>query len=335
MGIAAGVAAIGAVATIGGSVLSANAQKKAGRQAADAQTQSSNQQIAFAKDTYNQNAMRLDPYNQSGQFAQGVLNGLLYGNSSPSNPANQPSPVDQAAAHSQWAQGALDNLRGVVRPEIFARVNSIQDPSERLAALEPMLETNDRAAYQSFQSSNPRPTATSGALSGGVTSTMANNAWDQFRNSSNYQFRFNEGMRGVQQGMGALGQFDSGASRKAMNDYSANVASDALGQYMGMLQQQQQTGLSAAGALAGVGVSTMGAVNGALQSSGDARANAALASGRAQSGMYSGIASGIGSLTSSLASSFARPSTLNVGTGYTPNSAASGFSTVGALYGHA
>jgi hypothetical protein len=105
--------------------------------------------------------------------------------------------------------------------------------------------------------------------------------------------------------MGALGAYDSGATRTALQEQGANMASDALGQYMSMLQAQQQTGLSAAGALAGVSTNTMGAVNAATQMAGSATANAALAAGNAQGQMYGNIANSVGSL----ASSFFRPQT--------------------------
>jgi type II secretory pathway pseudopilin PulG len=71
-------AAIGtAVVGIGGSVLSANAQKKATQQAAQAQSQSSAEQLALLKDLYGQNTANFAPYMNSGYGAQAVAEQLL------------------------------------------------------------------------------------------------------------------------------------------------------------------------------------------------------------------------------------------------------------------
>jgi hypothetical protein len=70
-------AGIAAAATVGGAVLSSKSQKKAANTAANAATQNTNANNALARDIYNQNASRLDPYASQGVLASNQINELL------------------------------------------------------------------------------------------------------------------------------------------------------------------------------------------------------------------------------------------------------------------
>lgn len=92
-----------------------------------------------------------------------------------------------------------------------------------------------------------------------------------FTESPGYQFVLNEALRGVNFGAGAGGFLHSGARYKALQDRAAGLASQeygnwfnqdqvnltnqnqAAGQYLNALTGQQQLGMGAASALAGVG----------------------------------------------------------------------------------
>lgn len=75
-----------------------------------------------------------------------------------------PTPADEDA----WASRALAALSREVNQSIWSQVNSIQDPSDRLAALQPKMFTQDRNVYNQFLQSNPRPTAPTSAPGGGT-----------------------------------------------------------------------------------------------------------------------------------------------------------------------
>lgn len=203
LAIAAG---IGAVASIGGSMLGASASKKAANKAADTSMQTAQMNNALSREIYGQNTANLSPFMQRGNESGEQINALLAG-----NPA----------------------------------------------------------------------------------------AFDAFRNSTNYQFRLGEGMKAANQGYAARGMLQSGAAMKGLNDYGQNMASNELGNYMNILGQQQQVGLSGANALAGVGTNMVGQVTANNNAAGTAAANAQLMAGQAQNQMYGGIGSAIGNFLGS------------------------------------
>lgn len=302
-------AGIGAVASIGGGLLGASAQKKAAKKALGAQQAASGAQIQFAADTYNKNAQRLDPYNLSGQYAMGVLNGLLYGNNGP-QAAPEMTPEQLAKAKEDWATGALEAMRPeITKSESWSKINAGKTAEEKLQialSLSPSSSTQ-YPLYASYVASNPKPgePGYGGFGAGGmspITSAAANNAFDTFRDSTNYKFRMAEGLKGVQTGMGALGAFDSGATRKALENYSGNMAMGELGNYMAILQQQISQGAQAGGALAGVSLGTLQATNAANQAAADAAGNAALIKGNSTANLYGNIAGALGGLASSFGS---------------------------------
>lgn len=286
-------AGIGAVATIGGGLLSASAQKKAGKDAAAATERASEREIQFARDTYNQNAARLDPYNQSGQYAMGVLNGLLYGDAAPNIAA---SPVTTGGALAMAEEPEFQMPGGFSNIAYGMAIDQIK--SGKITSADQINQPALKDYFNKWTAWKNAKT-TPGVTTGGVTGAQARNAFDTFRNSTNYQFQLSEGLKGVQTGMGALGAFDSGATRKALNDYAGNMALGSLGSYMSQLQAMMGSGLSASGALAGVSTNTMNAVNASTRAAGEAQANAALIRGNATANMYGNIAGALGGLASS------------------------------------
>lgn len=70
-------AAVAGVASIGGAIISSNAQKKATNKATEMQQESAAEQLAFLRDIYNQNTANEMPYLQSGYGAQQIVNEML------------------------------------------------------------------------------------------------------------------------------------------------------------------------------------------------------------------------------------------------------------------
>jgi hypothetical protein len=124
-------------------------------------------------------------------------------------------------------------------------------------------------------------------------------AFDAFRNSTNYNDRLNEGLRGVNQGYAGIGGLNSGAAIKSLNNYAQSKAGDALGGYASMLQGQQNLGFGAASALAGVGNNFTNATVTNNQNYADNQSNAALLRGQTNANMYGGIFNALGSSASS------------------------------------
>lgn len=329
IGTTLAIAGIGAAAGIGGAILSGKAQKKAAGQAADAATGAAQMNTALARDIYGQNAARLDPFARGGMVAGNALQGLLgIGGNTPLGagaPAGGGTWGTGGALggmgtnpQTAWTEGALGAMLAVTGPKRSAKAAAIADPAARLRYLQSVAHPDERAAYQAYMQQNPMPTATAtpapatgtpatGTPAAGQTPQQAaTTAWDTFRNSTNYQWRFGEGNKALQMSALPGGGFDSGATRKALLEYGQNFAANELGTYMDRLAQQQQLGLGAASALAGVGQNFVGQVSANNNSAASAAANAALMQGQAKANMWGGIAGGIGQAIGALGSSYGR-----------------------------
>jgi hypothetical protein len=158
--------------------------------------------------------------------------------------------------------------------------------AENRGVLNPLLESGQAAG-----------SLLNGVLSGGAG---ALSAFDTFRNSGNYQFRMNEGLKALNTGYAGKGVLESGAALRGINDYAQNTASNELGSWMDRLYQQQQIGVGAAGALTGQNIQIQGMSNAATQNGADQAANAKLMLGQANANMWSGVASGLGQVAGAL-----------------------------------
>lgn len=123
--------------------------------------------------------------------------------------------------------------------------------------------------------------ALSGLLGIGGDPAASAKAFDNFRNSTNYSFLFDQGTQGVKTANAP--SFNSGATAKALLNYGQGMAGNALAGYEGLLAGQQTLGAQSAGALAGTG-------QGIGQQVANANNNAAGVAGSA--GIYSANAGG-------------------------------------------
>ena len=88
---------------------------------------------------------------------------------------------------------------------------------------------------------NQAGSALSGLLGTGGNAAASQSAWNNYRNSTNYQFLLNQGLQG-QSYLNAPNLY-SGATGKALNNYAQGMAGNALQGYEGLLQNQQGLGL--------------------------------------------------------------------------------------------
>jgi hypothetical protein len=292
---AVAVAGITAAATIGGAVLSNKAQKKASKQAANVAQNTAAANNTLARDIYGQNAARLDPYSARGQQAGGALMGLLGYGSPP--PTAAPAMGGAGGDQTDWAGYVRANPDAMSDWQRFHRDMSLEDYGQYHWSAD-----GGRRDLTPFRPQTATAPAT--GTPGATPQQGALDAFNTFRNSTNYQWRFNEGNKALQMSALGGGGFDSGATRKALTEYGQNFASNELGTYMDRLAQQQQLGLGAASALAGVGQNFVGQVSANNNSAGTAAANAALMQGNARANMWGGIAGGIGQAIGALGSSY-------------------------------
>jgi hypothetical protein len=172
------------------------------------------------------------------------------------------------------------------------------------AAMQQNTQANNQLTREIYDqnSANMRPFMDTGVDSMGQLSALLrgdSGAFDNFRNSTNYQFMVDQGNRGINQGYAARGALQSGAAQKALVNYNQGMAGNALGGYMDILRGREQMGMHGAGALAGYGQNMANNVTANNNMAAGASANAALMRGAANANMWGGIAQGIGNFASS------------------------------------
>lgn len=77
--------------------------------------------------------------------------------------------------------------------------------------------------------------------------------FNNFRNSTGYQFGMDQGMQAITGSAATKGLLNSGGTLKAMNAFGQDYASSKYGDYMSQLQNLLGSGLTGAGILSGAG----------------------------------------------------------------------------------
>lgn len=293
MAIGTGLAMLGAAAiSAGGSILAGNSQKKSADKAADTAAANTDKNNALTREIYDRNTANLSPFMDSGRRANSVFDELLYGPSAaPAQPAFGP-PTGMAQPSAFAAYGG---------PGQFMEEGFAGEPYGMAGRFPQFMQGPQNYSNMQYGA----PVFAGQQPSGAVTAApSARSAFDQYLNSTGYQFRFDEGMKGLNIGAGARGMLESGARDKAAIRYGQGIASDEFARYMQLLDNQQRLGFGGASALAGVGQNMVSSITANNNSAASAAANAALARGNANASMYGGIANALGSALGSLGSSY-------------------------------
>lgn len=95
-----------------------------------------------------------------------------------------------------------------------------------------------------------------------------NQAFDNWRQSTGYQFGLNEGIKAINGNAATEGILNSGDTLKALNTYGQNYANTQYGNYVNQLQGLLGSGLQAGGLLANVGQQRDATSQGAGQNGG-------------------------------------------------------------------
>ena len=118
------------------------------------------------------------------------------------------------------------------------------------------------------------------------------NLTGDFQNTPGYQFTQNEAMRGVMANAASRGLVNSGATLRALQDRSANIASQTYGDYMNRLGTVMGMGQNAA-AQTGNAAQNYGTTTAGVLGTGAANTNNLLTQSAAQQGNYLTGAAGV------------------------------------------
>lgn len=323
-----GAAIGGAVIGAGGSIIAgseaSHAQSKAAQTAADSSLQVAQLNNQTFKDTRNQNLSIAAPFYNNGVAAGNALTGLLLGSQASGGgggalagyqtaPVAGQVPVDGTdfraglPSRADWANGALSAIG----------VSPGGDPIASLQGAITHLNPAQQRAWAGYLAGNPDPDTVyeqrqaaarqnpaaainvpAPTAAGGSSSALT--PFDQFRNSTNYQFRYDQGLRATEGTFATKGALDSGAAEKAKITFGQNLASGELSNYMNLLASQQAAGLTAAGAVMGVNTNYAGNVTAQNTNAANVGANAALQAGQANANMWGTIGNTAGQVGGAL-----------------------------------
>lgn len=268
--IGAGIAAAG---TIGGAALAnkgASKAAKATQAAADTSAQ-------VQRETYQQSAEALAPYRNAGIPATNTINALL------GLGGTQQQAPQQANALYQGYNPDTSSYMGGYPTNAFAAREAIANGT--FGNYGPSAATSGYSA--------PAATGASPSVS---QQEAADNAFDIFRNSSGYKFRFDQGMDALNSGYAGRGTLQSGDAIQSAIDYGQGAGSAEFGNFLNALGNQQALGFSAASAQAGVGQNYANSIGNIYMAQGQNQANAALLKSQNTGNAIAGISNIAGGL---------------------------------------
>ena len=164
--------------------------------------------------------------------------------------------------------------------------NAAQNAANQNNALETSIYNQNSANEQPYiKSGDTAEDALNGFLGLGGDPAATQTAFNNYLNSTGYQFNLNQGLDAAEQSKASAGMLNSGSTLKALDAYGTGLADQYGQQYVGDLQNEVSTGQGAAGALAGEGQSYANAVSSNNNSAASTSANAGLAGANALTGV--------------------------------------------------
>lgn len=263
--------AIAAVGAVGSAVISSKGASKAAKATQAASDKASDTQTQI----YNQNALTLAPWQQSGLRANSAINAMLGLNAEqqqlPQMNGGQGYPTQQPNEAMTYGQDY-----GYSPNQISGQYG---------------MGYGTAGGYLPQQFS---PTAQSGGQ--GMTTQGAQNAFGQYIKNSDYGFQFGQGSNALNSGYAGAGTLQSGAAMKAMEKFRQDLQSGYRNEYMNALGNQQAVGFSAASAQAGVGQNYANSIGNIAMQNGANQANASLVKSANTSNAIGSVANIAGNL---------------------------------------
>lgn len=226
-----------ALASAIGGFFASKSQNKNAKRAADTSERNNAANLALFRESRDMSLQRLDPYGNRGNAAGNAINDLLgIGGTQPMAAPAQFQPSQTAA--SQYGLGDSPGFMGL--------------SGDQMRSVAAGMGGQPMGVMGGQFSAAPNQAMTLPAAPAMSPQQAQNAAFDNFRNSTGYQFRLGEGLDAVNSGYAGAGALQSGAALRGITEYGQNFASNEFGNYLGALSNQQAVGAGAASAGAGV-----------------------------------------------------------------------------------
>lgn len=219
-----------AVVGAGASAIASKNNSKAIDKATQAQTEGNAESLALQRETRDMNNAALQPFAAGGLSAFNMNNAMLG-----ITPTVQPQQMQPNALSQFYPMGGPMGGGGF---EDYSYGGAFGDAGGPYRGQVPNWQT---------MSATMQPQA---------APAPQGNPWDGFKNwlaGSDYAFQLDRGANRINSGYAAGGVVQSGAAMKALEEFRQNLNLSKLGEYQDRVTNQQNIGLGAASAQAGVG----------------------------------------------------------------------------------
>lgn len=139
---------------------------------------------------------------------------------------------------------------------------------------------------------NPYISAGKNAL--GQMQALNSGDFSSFKQSPDYQFRFDQGIQGLDRSAASRGSLYSGGHSADLMSFGQGLASQSYGDYYNRLAGLAQSGQGAASNLGSVGTGNAASIGGYMQAAGNAQANGYINNANANANMVGGLAGAFG-----------------------------------------
>lgn len=271
-----------AAAALGGAALGAGSSIFGANSAADAQTDAAKKQQQTAYHNFLAQMALAEPSRNLGYQAMGDLASVYGYNMAPyptqANVMNAMSPLSTKTVKAGVKRGL--SVEDLSQMGTLGKVNS--KSLKRLTRLGLSPQDIERlqgiGGAMSAPAASPAPTGQPGNMS-------------RFFTSPDYQFRRDEGIRGIEQGAAARGGALSGNALRGVSNFNSSLAAGEYGNWFNRVAQMAGMGAGATNQVAGASNNLAQANMGAQQQQGDARASGVLGAtggvvNAANQGMY-------------------------------------------------
>lgn len=123
-------------------------------------------------------------------------------------------------------------------------------------------------------------------------------AYDEFRQSPDYEFAYQEGLSALDKSAAARGTLQSGGYGRELTRYGQGVASQQFNNYANRLAQLAGGGQAATGSVSAAGLATSGNIGNAYMAGGQQQGNALQNAATARASGYAGVANAANSASS-------------------------------------
>lgn len=249
----------GATALGGAAIASRGADRQA-----TAATDTANQNNALQRDIFNQQRADLAPWRASGTAALAEINRRLGLGGQTAAAPRVPNPLNGTGASGVAPTGYganqyMDPRDTAMQPrnqmvDTMLQANSPEGGAPQMSAGQNVLSTDGSTGPQVLPGAQG-PTLTGTAPAGTGTNALdPENRYGGFYASPGYQFRFDEGQRGINANRAASGSLQSGDAMRALTRYGQDYASNEFNTQLNQLFSVAGLGQTATGqgnALAG------------------------------------------------------------------------------------